>query len=93
MNIKEAISLIEQAFGAWESEYCCSNEEKKSLNNELKQVIETVKRGKAYEAMWEEFKKKIKESDLYYIDITADDTVNEIVTSIQQKYFPKGGKR
>ena len=63
MNTKEVIELVEHAFCAWESEYCCGNEEIKALRDELKQVIIVIEQGDKYKQMWEELDDFIGYSD------------------------------
>ena len=91
MNTKEAIELVEHAFCAWESEYCCGNEEIKALRDELKQVIIVIEQGEKYKQY-----KQIVDKLEYELETikgikrtyTADDILREI-NDIKQKYFPK----
>ena len=87
MNTKEAIELVEHAFCAWESEYCCGNEEKEALNDELKQVLTVIEQGKKYEEMWEAF------LDLPIKPFIRPEPINwELylfrLRELEEKYFP-----
>ncbi|GAI81090.1 unnamed protein product [marine sediment metagenome] len=49
MDTKEAIEFVNEIFNDWENIYCTSAGLNIEANNRLKQVIELLQRGEAYE--------------------------------------------
>ena len=88
MNTKKVIELVKQAFGAWESEYCCGDEESKALYDELEQVVTVIEQGEKYKKMWGELcDRNVNDSDEYVYSWTEE--LFELMVNIQQKYFPE----
>ena len=74
MDTKEAVEFVNEIFNDWENIYCTSAGLNIEANNRLKQVIELLKRGEKYEAMWRELE------NMYGSSLTWD---------IEQEYFPE----
>jgi len=60
MDTKEAIKFVTDIFSDWENIYCTSAGGNIEANDKLKQVIELLQRGEAYEKI---LKKKEENND------------------------------
>ena len=94
MNTKEAIEFM-KSFIEVITSIDIRNGDKKSIeiyNDKINRIIDLLKRGEKYEAMWKELKykfeilhKDIETGEEYYTGV-----INKIdIKELEQKYFPK----
>jgi len=95
MNTKEAIEFT-RSFKDIVTSIDMENDDEKAIeqyNNKIDNVIELLKRGEKFEAMWEEFSKKY--GNYYYAyDVRGDvcrkhEYIETFLNKLEQKYFPK----
>ena len=91
MKTKEAIDICEKRhdYGLYSSSaYNISK-----FHDAIDKIIESSKQGEKYQQMWEKLKEK---SGFRHIDhpfVTHQVTIEEIMESYEQKYFPKEVKK
>ncbi len=83
-STKEAIELVEKAFGTWEDEYDLSEETTKGMN----EVIALLKRGERFEKIVEELEDFCDKAN-GIIRINEDEWFTWKLNKIIEKYFPK----
>ena len=80
MKTKEAIKWVFDIWHEWENVYGVDTEEVLREGKKMDEVITLLKRGKAFEDMWNE----VEESSYSY-----DDWENLDLEEIKQRYFPQ----
>jgi len=95
METKEAIKWVFDIWHEWENVYVPISAEKSlEEGKKMDEVIELLKRGEKYKAMWREFKKKYNVDynliELGYLDINYANQkdLDIIMEDLEQKYFP-----
>jgi len=84
MDVKEAVKWIFDIWHEWENVYGVSGEISLKEGKKMDEVIELLKRGEKFEAMWKEFFEMYCGSE-----VEKDVYVEEVFDHLEQKYFPK----
>jgi len=89
MDTKEAINWIFDIWHEWENVYGISGEQNLKEGKKMDEVIELLKRGEKYEAMWNDLWEGLEfKSNKDLLHMNYEDFVN-YMKEIKQKYFLK----